>query len=133
METLRTLTIALLVVAAFGAVTAAAANKKKIKSSVSARYVDPGSDPYAEGALFRGTVESKRDRCVAYRKVVAKSKPSGEKIGSSFSAKNGKFQINASGITKGRYKITAKKKTRVENGANQRVCKPATATVKVNG
>lgn len=127
----RIIVFALVSVLAFGGATmAGAAKKKKYKTTIEAQY-KPGTssdpyDPYAN-AKFKGKVDSRKKFCVKKRKVVAKEKGSGEKIGSVLTSKKGKFQIDASGVDSGTYKVTAKKKKK----GKKKICKSATATVKV--
>jgi hypothetical protein len=129
----RIIVFALVSVLALGGATmAGAAKKKKYKTTIEAQY-DAGSstdpyDPYAN-AKFKGKVESRKKFCVKERKVVVKEKGSGEKIGSEFTSEKGKFQVDASGIDRGTYKVTAKKKKK----GKKKICKAATATVKVQG
>lgn len=126
----RIIVFALVSVLAFGGATmAVAGKKKKIASTISAKY-DPGTssdpyDPYAN-AKFKGKVGSKQKSCIKKRKVVAKSKATGELVGSDTTSKKGKFEIDASGVDNGKYKLTAKKKKK-----GNKVCKSASATVKV--
>jgi hypothetical protein len=131
MKKTRFIVIALVSMLALGGATMAvgAKGKKTYKSTVSAKFV-PGSsndpyDPFAN-AKFKGKVGSSKAACKKKRKVVAKSKNTGEKIGSATTSKKGKFQIDASGVDNGKYKITAKKKKK-----GKKVCKAASATVQV--
>ncbi len=103
---------------------------------MSAKY-SPGSssDPYDpfKNAKFKGTVKSKKGKCYKNRKVKALTK-NGKKIGSDLTDKNGTFKINASGFGSGKYDIKVPKYTFKGNAKhkNKKVCKDASATVKVN-
>jgi hypothetical protein len=159
MKKARVLVALMISALAFSAVvtTSAAAKpkKKKIRTAVSTKFVNPPGPaddpdyPYDDyddyygpsnsfaNALFKGKVKSRKSFCVRKRKVLVKSKPDGEKIGSDLTNRKGKFRVNAASAEEGRYKVKVKRKVRTKKRPNgkrvKQICKPAKGTVRVVG
>ena len=115
----------------------------KYESTITASYKEKPDDPYKQNdkpfARFSGEVGSEKKSCRKNRKVIVKSKVTGDVVGKDKTDKKGKYRVDADiaqgeygpYAPTGNYRVKAKKKVKVKNSGKQIVCKRARTTVKV--
>ena len=127
MKRIFVLGLALVAVFAVGSVAALAGKgqTKKVDTSVTIKF-KAGDAYYEQGDQFSGKVSAKK-KCKQDRKVVIKAKNDG-KVGTTFSAKNGKYFLDVDNVDPGKYYAKVKKRTYKKGKKHHKktiVCKSA--------